>query len=292
MAEGARLNQQVVGTDYWDRSDRFGSLEGFLSPGNADLAQGNRPVAPGDIQGAVECDVIPRLGRDDKQAGDASSGALSEADVLHFSKLLLGAGDDEVIATYLSAVQARGLTVDHIYLDLFQPAARYVGELWVADLCTFVDVTLAIGTMQRLMRTLGADFHRNGCSASGSRLALLAPLPGDQHTFGLTMVAEFFRRSGWTVWTAPFASIDDMVAAVKSTWFAVVGFSVSRDDRVDELESTIQRIRRESANGEVGIMVGGPAFVSCPGLAARIGADAVSCNAIEALAQAEVFAAR
>ena len=291
MAEGARLNQQVVGTDYWDRSDRFGSIEGFLSPGSADLAQGNRRVALGEIQGVVECDVIPRLGRDDKQAGHTSP-ALSEADVRYFSKLLLGAGDDEIIEAYLSAVQARGLTVDHIYLDLFQPAARYVGELWVADLCTFVDVTLAIGTMQRQMRALGTDFHRNGCSASGSRLALLAPLPGDQHTFGLTMVAEFFRRSGWTVWTAPFASTDDMIAAVKSTWFAVVGFSVSRDDRVDELEGTIQRIRRESANSEVGIMVGGPAFVSCPSLATRIGADAVSCNAIEALAQAEVFAAR
>ena len=295
MSEGmARLNQQVVGTDYWDRSDRLSPLEGGLPLGASDPAQGNRAVRTNDIRDVVEADVIPRLmpGRNDKAPGAPADRVLQDADVRHFSTLLLGGGTEHAIEDYVEAVRARGLSVDHVYLDLFQPAARHVGDLWAADLCTFVDVTLAIGTMQRLMRALGSEFHRNGRSASGSRLALLAPLPGDQPTFGLPMVAEFFRRSGWTVWTTPFGSTDDMIATVRSTWFAVVGFSVSRDDRVDEVSSTIERIRRESVNAEVGIMVGGPAFVTFPELATRIGADAVSCNAMEALAQAEAFAAR
>ena len=35
----------------------------------------------------------------------------------------------------------------------------------------------------------------------GGRRALLVSVPGEQHSFGVTMVAEFFRRAGWDAWT-------------------------------------------------------------------------------------------
>lgn len=293
MAEGmARLNQHVVGADYWDRSDRLSPREWTAAPDRPDPAQSNRPLGLDDVRDMVASDVIPRLcpGLDSAHATrPAGSDGVTEADIETFADLLVSSAHDQAVDDILAGLRSRGLSVEQIYLGLFQPAARRIGELWVADLCSFVDVTLAVGTMQRSMRILGEDFHRNGRAAHETRAALLASLPGDQHTFGLAMVGEFFRRSGWTVSTTSVASIDDLVASVASRWFAVVGLSISRDDLLGDVPRVVDRLREASINRGLGIMVGGPAVVNCPELAARTGADAVSRNAAEALLQAEPF---
>ena len=297
MAEGvARLNQQVVSTDYWDQSPRVDSLGRIPGSRQKDLAQGNRPYSLRDVRRVVESDIIPRLLLGHEQSprvsgGPGGEGALSQPDIQHFAGLLLSQRDDVAVSAFLVEIQERGLPIDAIYLDLFQPAARYIGELWHADQCTFVDVTLAIGTMQRLLRTFEPEFHKNARPPDGARLAMLAPLPGDQHTFGLSMVAEFFRRGGWSVWTTPFATLDALGEHMQASWFAVVGFSASREDRLEELASVIRMVRRKSCNGSVGILVGGPVFVDRPDLVARVGADVVGRNAIQALAEAEEFVA-
>ena len=296
MAEGvARLNQQVVSTGYWDQFDRVHSLDESAPSGQPAAIRHVRSDPRSDeIRRAVEADIIPRLllGREQAATFDLAThaaGALDEAEIRVFAGLLLCQNEDRVVLAHLDGLRARGLSLDVLYLDLFQPAARHIGELWHADLCTFVDVTLAIGTMQKLLRTFGPDFHKNGRPADGSRQALLAPLPGDQHTFGLSMVAEFFRRGGWSVWSTPYGSLADLDDLVQGTWFAVVGFSVSREDRLDELAAVVRMVRRASCNAGVGILVGGPVFVDRPDNVKRVGADVVGRNALQALAQAEGF---
>ena len=298
MAEGmALVNQQVASIGYWERSDRVVPLDDSPMPARRDPAQGNSPGhRRTDIRRAVEADIIPRLllGHDvasKRCVAEAGAGAFGEPEIQHFAQMLLTRSDDAAVTGHLSGVQARGVPIDVIYLDLFQPAARHIGELWHADLCSFVDVTLAIGTMQKLLRTFGPLFHQNGRPADGLRTAMLAPLPGDQHTFGLSMVAEFFRRGGWSVWTSPFDSVRSLGDRVNNTWFAVVGFSASREDRLDELAAVIRLVRQESCNPSVGIMVGGPAFVNRPDFVTHVGADVVGEDASKALAQAEGFIA-
>ena len=296
MTEGvARLNQQVASTGYWDRSDRVPSSNDGPPSGRPAAARALHPERQSDdIRRAVEADIIPRLllGRERTVplgAATSGTGALDEAEIRGFADILLSQSEDRLVLAHLDGLRARGLSIDVLYLDLFQPAARYIGELWHADLCSFVDVTLAIGTMQKLLRTFGPDFHKSGRPADGSRLALLAPLPGDQHTFGLSMVAEFFRRGGWSVWSTPYGSIADLGDLVQGTWFAVVGFSASREDRLEELAAVIRMVRRASCNAGVGILVGGPVFVDRPDNVKRVGADVVGRNALQALAQAEGF---
>lgn len=248
-----------------------------------------------DVRRAVEADIVPRvlLERDRGAApAPAAPGAGVEPhEVFHFVRLLLDHVADDRPTAYTLAVQARGIAIADIYLTLFQPAARHIGDLWADDRCSFVDVTLAIGTMQRMLRFFEPIFQTNARLAAGDRQALLVPLPGDHHTFGLSMVTEFFRRAGWSVWNTPLASIDDLATAVKTCWFAVVGFSASTDHRLDELASAIRLVRLQSCNRAVGVMVGGPIFVEHPGYVARVGADAMGQDANEALVRAEGFLA-
>lgn len=293
MAEGmALLNQQVVEPDYWTRSSQIDRIAECAPATSVDHSERER--RRGNVRRAVEADIIPRvfLQRDRVAAGSTAGEPVDADEVMRFAQLLLRHEDEAVVMAHLLATEARGVSLARIYLDLFQPAARHIGDLWADDRCTFVDVTLAIGTLQKMLRTFGPAFHRNGRPPEGDRQALLLPLPGDQHTFGLSMVTEFFRRAGWSVWNTPLASSEEIGEAVSTAWFAMVGFSASTDSRLDELAKTIDLIRRQSCNQDIGVMVGGPIFVEHPDYVRRVGADAMGENAVDALARAETFVTR
>ena len=290
MAEGqTRLNQQVADTGYWDESTRLANMvdRPWASLPGEDAREGRLE----DIRRAVEADVIPRVAGGQDSTPATTTLAIGETEVRSLVRVLLSGDNESKVSAFVAGVLGRGASIEQVYLQLFQPAARYIGELWCDDLCSFVDVTLAIGTLQRMLRTLGPDFQRNSRATDGGRQALLVPLPGDQHTFGLTMVAEFFRRAGWSVWSTPFVSRDGLCDAVQKGWFAVAGFSASCEERLDELSAVIQQIRRESCNSALGILVGGPLFVAHPEYVARVGADAMGADATQALARAERFVA-
>jgi len=122
---------------------------------------------------------------------------------------------------------------------------------------------------------------------ANGRRALLAPARGDQHTFGLAMASDFFRRAGWAVWDLPTASNGDLARLVRREWFAVVGFSVSCERWLDAARSAIRAIRGASSNGALSVMVGGPLFLNHPELAAGVGADATASDAQQAVLQAQ-----
>ena len=290
MAEGTRLGQQVVDTGYWTGADQVAPIPD-RSWSSRSMPSACAPRLE-SIRQAVEADIIPRLVMGhDRHSGPPANLAVADSEVLGFVKVLLGHDDEATVSAHVAALQAKGVSVEDIYLHLFQPAARHIGELWCDDLCTFVDVTLAVGMLQRLMRTLGPMFHRDGRTADSARQALIVPLPGDQHTFGLAMVAEFLRKAAWSVWSAPLGSHDALRETVQKIWFTIVGFSASSEDRLGELTTLIRQVRQDSCNGAVRVMVGGPLFVEHPDYVARVGADAMGLDATHALVLAEGFVA-
>jgi methanogenic corrinoid protein MtbC1 len=217
-----------------------------------------------------------------KPAAAEEQKALS--DVEQFTALTLGTDEDAVFA-YVEALVAQGVTVETIFLELMAPAARQLGTLWESDATDFATVTLAVGRLQRILWRLGERFA-NEEGRGGGESVLLTIIPGEQHSFGLSMVAEFFRRAGWNLCTGPFSSHQELISLAHNHWFDVVGFSISSDRRLDELKKDIRDIRRDSRNRSVGILLGGPLVVAEPGLVASVGADMMSADATSAPQQA------
>jgi methanogenic corrinoid protein MtbC1 len=202
----------------------------------------------------------------------------------HFAALALG-NDDNAPFTYVEELVTRGARVESLFLDLLAPAARHLGTLWESDATDFANVTLAVSRLQRIMRRHGENFFDQGSQGGGESI-LLTIIPGEQHSFGLSMVAEFFRRAGWNLCTGPFSSHEELTSLVHNHWFDVIGFSVSSDRRLDELKKGICDIRRDSRNRSVGIMLGGPLVIAHPDLVAAMGADMMSIDAAAAPQQA------
>jgi methanogenic corrinoid protein MtbC1 len=139
------------------------------------------------------------------------------------------------------------------------------------------------------MLALSADFRFERRKLDFARRVLLVAQSGDTHTFGLQMVAEFFKRGAWSVDMAASATEEALGQIVRDDWFTVVGFSISCEPNLPALTETILSVRRQSANPKIGILVGGPAFLGNPGDAARVGADGMAIDAIQAVLEAERF---
>ena len=201
--------------------------------------------------------------------------------VIAFAALTLG-NDDHAAAGFVDGLLAKGLSVEAVFLDWLAPAARQLGEQWETDETDFANVTIGVTRLQRIMRQLGDDFCSERPHMEGGESMLLTVVPGEQHSFGLSMVAEFFRRSGWNLCTGPFESHRELTSLVHNHWFDVVGFSVSSNRRLDELKRDIAEIRKSSRNRQVGILLGGPMMIDHPELVAALGADMMSIDATTA----------
>jgi methanogenic corrinoid protein MtbC1 len=183
-------------------------------------------------------------------------------------------------------VSASGVSLEAIYLDLLSPAARKAGDLWEADRCSFTDVTIGLWRLQEVMHEVGMANAIPPRTAEPPHRVLLRQTPGEQHSFGLNMVAEFFRRAGWQVHDDSTEAGTDPVANVRGRWFDVVGLSLSGERHLDVLATTIHAIRKASRNRGVGIMVGGPLFIEHPDWVARVGADTTANDGRQAVLQA------
>jgi len=209
-------------------------------------------------------------------------------DVRELVRLLL-AHDAAVAVAHVLAISEEGMSAQDICLRLLAPAARVLGEMWERDECDFVQVTLGLCKLHQVLHQLGSTLR--SAEESGicepARRILLAAAPGEQHTFGIVMVGQFFRADGWDVWNEFPDSDSDLVDAVHDCWFALVGLSVGSEVRVSRLASVIEAIRRASRNHALRIMVGGPILVKRPELAEALGADAMAFDGRAAVRTAQ-----
>lgn len=116
-----------------------------------------------------------------------------------------------------------------------------------------------------------------------ARRILLASLPGQQHTMGLSLLSDFFRRDGWVALCIPSPEPGLTQVTLSTHWFDVFGLSASLDSEVSDLERTIKAARKTSQNPRLAVLVGGPLFLRRPELCDMIGADGNAADAPEAL---------
>ena len=94
-----------------------------------------------------------------------------------------------------------GLPLDAIHTLEARPAAVEIGPFTVQFLPMPHSIPESSGLIidspaGRILHT--GDFKLDLTPVDGRRI-LLTAVPGEQHSFGLYMVAEFFRRAGWDV---------------------------------------------------------------------------------------------
>jgi len=225
---------------------------------------------------ALETDVIPRLVRQHRDDAAADEPPAPSAPELQAFVDALVAEDDLATDHAIHTLRQRGVAVSTLYVELLAPAARELGVRWEQDRVDFATATVSLGRLQRLMRQLSPDFGREVEHTGHGRRVLLTQPESEQHMFGLSMVAEFFRRAGWDVLGGVAGVGLDPVAWVRRDWFDVVGFSIGSETGIAWLRDTIALVRQTSRNPLLVVLVGGPLFSLHPEWVAEVGADATA----------------
>lgn len=250
----------------------------------------------------IEADIIPRLLLMHRTCQDMDSGERSRAPATtpragakvdrpapdkisakEVADLLELVRHDAIDAglRYVQALRRKGHPVERIFASLLAPVARQLGEMWVADEVSFLEVTLATARIQRILFELCQPAET---AVPGAPAVLLTVAPGEQHTLGMHMAAAAFQQAGIQVVSLVPTVIGEIEAAVRADRFDLVGFSLGSESLVDKLADAIEATRVAAQQSTVKIVVGGAVSNLVSNFQNRLGADHVVRDVSEAIA--------
>jgi methanogenic corrinoid protein MtbC1 len=247
-----------------------------------------------DLARLIEGEIIPRLllTQEARGAVAPSLSALESRDAMidRLARRTIEEDLPPLLADSLGRIEA-GETFEDLCFDHFAPAAGRLGDWWLEDRITFTDVTVGLCRLQQLVHELSDRFapHDPGPDAPS---ILMAAAPGEQHVFGLTLMAEVFRRGGWRVSLVQEAAPGELVDMVRTEAFAVIALSLTDDRFYPETRKLAEKLRGASANPGAALMVGGRAFAESPERVSEIGADLSAATAQDALRAADRLVGR
>lgn len=217
--------------------------------------------------------------------------SVTQADIVAFAELLI-AFEPKVAQRFISAQIARGHDVSDLLLDLCAPAARELGDMWLRDDCSFCDVTVGLSSLEHVITQCSAACDTVPNGPDRERTALLTAMPGNQHVFGLLIVKELFRRSGWIVRSPQQSEPEVVLRAVRKTRFSVLGISVGNKSDLEACQALIKACRSESLNPKLLIVVGGHGIQEVSMSTRTLDADLIARDGREGLDQIERMIAR
>jgi methanogenic corrinoid protein MtbC1 len=165
------------------------------------------------------------------------------------------------------------------------PCARLLGDWWCSDRLDFSMTTIASTHLQQLLHDFSSEFLQEAPHQPNGWCLLLMTEPGAQHSMGLFMLSEFFKRAGWTVTVGVPQDVTEFKRLFQSEWFDAVGISVSSDRHLDTLRSLLPSLRQAADNTDLKVFVGGPMAFVAPERLQTCGADVIAQDAPATVAQ-------
>lgn len=145
--------------------------------------------------------------------------------------------DDQAAARMIVELRSEGVRADEIYLNTLAAAARMLGDLWDQDRVNFSQVTVGTGRMFAIMRSMRHLFEPTFLVQDKS--AIFASVPGENHTLGVRMAADIFRKEGWEIALKVGLDHDQLVAEIERTPTGIVGLSVAGQHSIEALSRLV-----------------------------------------------------
>ncbi len=183
--------------------------------------------------------------------------------------------DFHVAEAALAAVARRGFTRAELLMELLTPAARILHARWQEDRETFAAVTLAIGRLQRLLRSDAMPaLEEKPTPACGA--VLISGRPQDPRPFETAVAADFFRAAQWDAECLTPRTEWDLAEKLGSRAFECLVIVWDGEDGAGDDDGFVHRLRRASANPRLIVLLTGlPAGCDAE---KSLGADALVQN--------------
>ncbi len=155
---------------------------------------------------------------------------------------------------FVESIAKQGLTLETILLALVGGSARLLGAQWMEDTRSFTEVTVGLGTLQQVVTVLGSS---SIVSTYQRGLVVLCATPGEQHTLGLYLLGELFRRAGWGVHVNAAMDETELLALVAEERVDLVGLTISSAKLMPKLARLAASVKKASCHEETALMIGG-----------------------------------
>ncbi|MCE7027063.1 cobalamin B12-binding domain-containing protein [Jiella avicenniae] len=241
---------------------------------------------------AIVAKVIPSLYAAHGEAGPLNQRSTSTGEIHRrieaerFLGLVLS-DSPEAQWRHLLDLQAAGMDLETLLMEIMAPAIRELGEMWLNDRMSFVEVTTKSARLQHMIRSLGRpdSFQMTDGRAS----VLLAAAPGEQHTFGLFVLAELFLAAGWSVSLEANSSLDVLCELAESRRYDAIGMSVGSERFLPPVREQVAALRQATGSQTSRIFLGGWAFTVAGQSLDDYGADLVAVDGRSAVERAETL---
>jgi blue light- and temperature-responsive anti-repressor len=215
---------------------------------------------------------------DDAPLNLRAASALPPAVAEHVAQLVelsLNA-DDLGLNRLVAAFADDGWTADAIVSLLIEPAGRALGDAWLDDQCSEIDLTIGLSMLQLAGHAVRYSPSPQTIRNSRYRV-LLATAPGEPHMLGTTLLADQFLASGWQVDMAFPDSEEALTNQINAQHPDALDLGLSdallRPHALSQLRSAIAHSRLVAAEHPTVISVGGRLFAEAAATALSVGAD-------------------
>ncbi|MEM6481363.1 MAG: cobalamin B12-binding domain-containing protein [Pseudomonadota bacterium] len=196
---------------------------------------------------------------------------------------LMAEGDRDY-QSVIKALIASGVRPEDVYQSYVPSAARFLGELWVSDRASFVDVTIGASRLQSLFRSNDLDLMARAEDRSiplGQSVLMVMP-EYEQHALGAFVIADNLRRHGLWVHMAIGLKDAELAELIRTSRFAMIGISLATRATVEKTTGLVDYIRSQ-VEYVPPIVIGGRVVNEDETAVMRTGADFAVKTAREAI---------
>jgi len=160
------------------------------------------------------------------------------------------------------------VTVNDIYLHVFQPTGYAVGQLWQRNEFSVAQEHLATAIIERQMGDLHSLFRP---LHEKPKTLVIGCVDKDLHRVGVRMVADFFEQDGWTVhYLGANVPTQTFIAMAKEMNADLVGLAAQLIYHLPTVADFVRELDRRGLGG-LPVMAGGLPFVQQPELYKSLG---------------------
>jgi len=127
-----------------------------------------RDMLRSQLTRTIECEIIPRLLIAHGCMGPALEfgrsnlpGIVEPGDEVTELVQLVLAKDVGIATSYIETRQQQGVTLETLFHALIVPAARFIGDLWKADICSFHEFSEALSRLQMMLVELSSKTDKS-----------------------------------------------------------------------------------------------------------------------------------
>ncbi|MEM8981295.1 MAG: hypothetical protein AAGD04_17615 [Pseudomonadota bacterium] len=184
----------------------------------------------------------------------------------------------------VTKLMGSGASSDEILHGLVPAVARRLGDMWVGDEASFVDVTVGSARLQRMFDMREEDVHPllpRRTPSNGDAVLLVVP-EFEQHTLGAFVAADELRQGGIWARVGLLMSAQEVCEVLQANHFSMLGVSIGSRDSVERAAHFVNYVRKNTKKVPP-VVVSGNVVERLDEVRSQTGADFVVSTVREAI---------